>query len=102
MKVTCFVAAVLLVAQAAAVPMAAAQQSGLQMEIDSPMLTEGFLSAHPDIRWQREGRDQYFADELWKPEAYWRMQDRMWNAPDRDGHVDVGEPVRVPQEDNDR
>lgn len=246
-------AAVLLVVQAAGMPVAAAQQSGLQMEIDSYMLTEGFLSAHPDIRWQREGMnsfelgryelalsqferaarhadklsqamianmyweghgvavdrplayarmdiaaermypalvqfreqywaalepseredallrgreilheygdavakprqervmvrerrrgtgsrvgaslgmlrvipmtgpgkpatfggmdlstaysirgDQYFADEFWQPEAYWRMQDRMWKAPDREGHVDVGEPVAVPQDDRDR
>lgn len=43
--------------------------------------------------------DQFYADEFWQPEAYWRMQDKMWDAPEREGHVDVGAPVTVPQGD---
>ena len=46
--------------------------------------------------------DEYFADEYWKPEAYWRMQDEMWEAPNREGHVDVGAPVTVPHGDRDK
>lgn len=37
----------------------------------------------------------YYADEFWKAEQYWEMQDRAWNAPDREGRVDVGDPAMV-------
>ena len=34
--------------------------------------------------------DQYYAAEYWEPEAYWRLQDRIWKAPERE-RVDVGD-----------
>lgn len=35
--------------------------------------------------------DQYYANEYWKPELYWQLQDRIWRAPPR-GRVEVGAP----------
>ncbi|HJS35651.1 MAG TPA: hypothetical protein VJ766_09180, partial [Pseudoxanthomonas sp.] len=35
--------------------------------------------------------DQYYADEYWKPFAYWRLQDQIWRAPIRE-RVTVGDP----------
>lgn len=36
-----------------------AGQSGSRAEINPDILTEGFLSAHPDLRWRREGLRSY-------------------------------------------
>ncbi|KAF1689353.1 sel1 repeat family protein [Pseudoxanthomonas koreensis] len=33
--------------------------------------------------------DQYYDSDYWEPEAYWRLQDRIWKAPVRE-QVDVG------------
>ena len=38
--------------------------------------------------------DQYYAPEYWEPEAYWRLQDRIWKAPVRE-RVDVGDVEQV-------
>lgn len=38
--------------------------------------------------------DQYYATEYWEPEAYWRLQDRIWKAPVRE-RVDVGDVEQV-------
>ena len=37
---------------------------------------------------------QYYAPEYWEPEAYWRLQDRIWKAPVRE-RVDVGDVEQV-------
>lgn len=44
--------------------------------------------------------EEYFADRYWVPDQYWQMNDRMWNAPVRTGHVDVGTPDPLPREDD--
>ncbi|MGN6511974.1 MAG: hypothetical protein ACTHKZ_00135 [Lysobacteraceae bacterium] len=47
--------------------------------------------------------DQYYAEEYWKPEQYWRLQDQIWKAPERVPHVEVGplQPV-APAADDDQ
>lgn len=50
--------------------------------------------------------DELFADKYWKPEQYFRMQDEVWQAPQREGKVQVGElqsaeSVPAPDSDSD-
>ena len=35
--------------------------------------------------------DEYYAPKYWEPDQYFQMQDRAWNAPVREGRVEVGE-----------
>lgn len=38
---------------------------------------------------------QYYADKYWKPEAYWRWQDRILGTPERKEKVEVGAPRQL-------
>lgn len=49
----------LLWACAVAVPAAAPAMAGQEPEMDPAVLTEGFLAAHPDLRWRGEGVRAY-------------------------------------------
>src|SRR5690606_24235393 len=51
-----WLAAILLAVAGAA---GASGGGGVKLDIDPNMLTEGFLGAHPDLRWQRDGMRSY-------------------------------------------
>ena len=55
-----------------AVLAAPAQQASTQTQIDPALLTDGFLSAHPDLRWRREGIRAYEKGDYTEALTYFR------------------------------
>lgn len=48
----------------------------------------------PNGLWQSIDGSQYYASKYWKPEQYWRWQDRTWKDPPT-AHVDVQAPEQI-------
>ena len=48
----------------------------------------------PDGSWERIRGTEYYDAQFWKPQQYWRWQDRTWKAPDA-GRVEVHKPEQV-------
>jgi uncharacterized protein len=58
-------------------------RTGFVAFLDITLVTDGGQSV-------RLRGDEYYADEYWKPVAYWRLQDLIWRAPIRE-RVTVGD-----------
>lgn len=59
----------------------AANESGKRPEIDPAVLTEGFLAAHPDLRWRGEGVRAYEAGDFESAATYFRRAARHADKP---------------------
>jgi uncharacterized protein len=71
MRMWCLVALV-----AALAGPVAANESGKRPQIDPAVLTEGFLAAHPDLRWRGEGLRAYEAGDFETAATYFRRAAR--------------------------
>jgi uncharacterized protein len=62
-------------------PMAFANEAGKQPGIDPAVLTEGFLAAHPDLRWRGEGMRAYDKGDFESAATYFRRAARHADKP---------------------